>query len=595
MPRVGDTLEGRYEITKVLATGGMGVILRARHLRMGRDVAIKILHPHIAQEDHVVVRFEREVRLAQMLNHPNTIRLYDFGEAENGLIYVVMELLDGADLKEIIAAEGALPLGRAVELTMQVLDGLGEAHEQDFVHRDLKPSNIFVCQDRRGQDQVKILDFGIAKSLEEGGSDLTATGSICGTAAYVAPEYLHDPTPQKAADIYAVGLILLEMLTGRRAFSGTTTAQTLMMQMQRHIQVPRQIASTPLGEVIRRATSKEPAQRYQNADQMFQAMGAIVDSLPKDLRLSSHQVGDLLMPTSGASPGYSGSHGAPANDPAYQPDSSSSLPQANHTPPTGEHSSPALAQSAAEGGFEDDATLVTPFPSPMSASEEIALRAPEYTQDTMPGTASSGSAEKAKSKAIWAIVAVLVLGAGAVTAFVLTGSSTEEQPPIELGSATKDEGPGEQAAAPAKASGPAEKVEAPAEVVAEAEANSEPAPVAFRVDSAPEGAKVYRGDRLLGMTPLDHEFEPAELPVTVHLEKEGFEKARLEITEDAQETLSVELVELPQPKPELRAEERSERARKPAPKRSAKPAKPAKKPTPKDGEEDVDEFLDEYL
>ncbi|WP_168210464.1 serine/threonine-protein kinase [Persicimonas caeni] len=598
MPRVGDVLEGRYEIRQVLATGGMGVILRAKHLRMGREVAIKILHPHIAQEDHVVARFEREVRLAQMLNHPNTIRLYDFGEAENGLIYVVMELLEGADLKEVIAQEGPLPLGRAVEVTMQVLDGLGEAHEQDFVHRDLKPSNIFLTQDRRGQDQVKILDFGIAKSLEEGGSDLTATGSICGTAAYVAPEYLHDPTPQKAADVYAVGLILLEMLTGRRAFSGTTTAQTLMMQMQRHVQVPRRIAATPLGEVILRATHKEPAQRYQNADQMFEALEAIVDRLPADLRLRPTQVGELLRPQSGAFPGSKPPTAElPTHSPSHQQDSSSSLPQANQTPPTGEHSSPALGQPPAHD-IENDATLVTPFPSPKSPTPEPELRAPNYIQDTMPGTAATD--EKSKGKALWVVVAAVVLAAGAGAAYFATSSSDGEQAPIELGSQTAVEG--EEAKAPApEAIAVDDDEQAPALGEAGAEEGAEaendepvlPAPVEFSIESTPSGATVYAGDEPLGQTPLDHSFEPGALPMTLRFEKEGFETSSLEVTADSDKTQTVELAALPKPEPKPQVEKRPQRVNKPAP---STRQKPANKPKPKkEGEENVDEFLDEYL
>jgi serine/threonine-protein kinase len=599
MPRPGDVLEGRYEITKVLATGGMGVILQATHVRMGREVAVKILHPHIAQEDHVVARFEREVRLAQLLNHPNTIRLYDFGEAENGLVYVVMELLDGADLKEIIAEEGTLPLGRAVDLTMQVLDGLGEAHEQDFVHRDLKPSNIFVIKDRRGADEVKILDFGIAKSLEEGNGDLTATGSICGTAAYVAPEYLHDPTPKKAADVYAVGLILLEMLTGQRAFHGTTTAQTLMMQLQREVQVPRQLAATPLGEIIARAVSKDPAGRYQTADAMFQALGAVVDELPADLRLRTGQVGELLRPPTGS---ITGTAELPSGSHDQRQDSSTRLPQAGHTPPSGEHSSPEM------DAMDGDATLVTPFPAPLQSSNEIPLRAPDYSgapDDGREGTSHDWN----KILAITGGVAVVL--AAVVAVVFLTGPGDGDkrdgdgtESPIAIGSTDELPQPGAEATPSAD---PAAVVAVDEAVESEADESGEAGAVEFRIESLPPAATVLDDGDEIGQTPLSHTFEGDQLPRTLHLELDGFEEATLELSAESDKSQQVMLIEIDEPEQRPSTEKPTPSQPKPsgstsrpnkAPEKQSNrwPAKSSDKPDKsKDGEENVDEFLDEYL
>lgn len=575
MPRVGDVLEGRYRIIEVLATGGMGVILQAKHMRMGRDVAIKILHPHIAQEDNVVARFEREVRLAQMLNHPNTIRLYDFGEAENGLIYVVMELLEGADLKEIIAEEGPLSVGRSVELALQVLDGLGEAHEQDFVHRDLKPSNIFVTKDRRGDDLVKILDFGIAKSLEEGDADLTATGSICGTAAYVAPEYLHDPTPSRAADVYAVGLILLEMLTGKRAFYGTTTAQTLMMQMQREIQLPRPLAATPLGEVIACAAAKDASQRYQTADEMFQALSTIAGELPSDLRLRPQQVGELLRPPSGTFPGMGTNT---PNGAARQQDSSTSLPQANHTPPTGEHVTPSVDD------LSDDETLITPMPSPLDKThEEVPLRAPDYS------AAANEQSDGKKKRLVMIGGAVVVLAA--VAALGLSGVFSADEPnePAAPAASAQEQQIQPQPQSQAK---PAAAPAAEAGEGKEAAQEAEPKVVTaeFRIDSSPAGATVFDGEETLGTTPLDKSYQEAQLPRTLRVTKDGFQDATIELAADSGEDQQVMLVE--KTKAEPAAEERSERPEDPP---ASRRKQPAAKPKKKEGEEDVDEFLDEYL
>ncbi|MFP4600860.1 MAG: serine/threonine-protein kinase [Persicimonas sp.] len=295
VPQVGELLDERYRIKGVMATGGMGMILRAEQLPMERPVAIKVLHPHIAAENpELVGRFQREVRLAKELNHPNTIRLYDFGESDTGLVYVAMEYLEGADLKELLSEQGALPVGRALEITRQMLDGLAEAHAREFIHRDLKPSNVFVTTNRRGEDLVKLLDFGIAKSLEEGRSDLTATGAVCGTPSYVAPEYLLDQSPGKAADVYAVGLMLLEMLTGRKVFCGQAPVQTLMMQIKLDTPIPDDIAASPVGRVVARATYKAPQRRYADAEQMYEAVCEVIEQVGTPL--STRRMGHLDAP-----------------------------------------------------------------------------------------------------------------------------------------------------------------------------------------------------------------------------------------------------------------------------------------------------------
>lgn len=616
MPRVGDTLEGRYEISAVLATGGMGVILQARHVRMGRDVAVKVLHPHIAQEEAVVVRFEREVRLAQRLNHPNTIRLYDFGEAQNGLVYVVMELLEGADLKEIIAQEGPLSVGRAVDLTLQMLDGLGEAHDQDFVHRDLKPSNLFITSSRRGEDLVKILDFGIAKSLEDTASDVTATGSICGTAAYVAPEYLHNASPHKAADVYAVGLILLEMLAGKRVFQGSSTAQTLLMQMQRNVRVPDPIAATPLGQIIETATHKDPSRRYQDADAMYRAINAVVEQLPVDLRLRPEQVGEVLAPAQGPMPSAMGN---PAMTGAYaNGDSSSALPQAGHTPATGEQSSPRLREPVYED-FGGEETLITPQPTPFDAAGSAPnLNAPAPTPPAPSPPEASGSTKK-----IGLIVAAAVLILGGVLAALMMNSAGDEAAQDAAGSAEPAAPEGASAAAGAG-------VESGAESGAKSGAKSgdKPAAIEFHIESSPVGATVYAGEERLGQTPLDRSFERDALPATLRIEKDGFEPATVDLDVDADKTHSVMLLETPpstatdgaggqdgQPaasdEPGSAQQEAKTREAKVHTSGKSKPAQhkaSQKKASQKKashnksnkrgksgGDENVDEFLDEYL
>ncbi|QDG51791.1 PEGA domain-containing protein [Persicimonas caeni] len=284
LPHIGQVIDGRYRVESVIATGGMGVVLRAEHVAMEREVALKLLHPHIAATDATIVeRFHREVQLAKTLDHRNTIRLYDSGKTEEGLLFVAMEYLDGETLDELLARRGALRVWRAVDLTLQMLDGLAEAHARDFVHRDIKPSNVFVARNRRGEDVVKLLDFGIAKPLVDAGADLTGTGTICGTPNYVAPEYLRSEPIGKACDVYAVGLILLEMLCGQRVFEGDSPMETMTMRLQTRPQIPFLIEESPLAGVIRKAVAIQPEDRYADADEMYRALRPVAERLPAEL------------------------------------------------------------------------------------------------------------------------------------------------------------------------------------------------------------------------------------------------------------------------------------------------------------------------
>ncbi len=292
LPQPGEVIDGRYRLAETFASGGMGVIMRAEQLRTGRDVAVKLLHPHIASRPDFAARFMREVKVATLFDHPHIVRVYDVGETKAGGLYLVMELLEGEELKDIINREAPLTTGRVMDLGMQILDGLGEAHSREVVHRDLKPANVFVTTDRRDNETVKLLDFGIAKLVNSGDMQVTATGSFTGTPSYMAPEAMFEVEGinKKAADVYATGLVFLEMLTGRRVFEGKVLAQTLLQHLKRPVLIPQVIAETPLGEVLRRATAKHPDDRYADGDEMFNAMEKACRATPRDIRLSPGQI-----------------------------------------------------------------------------------------------------------------------------------------------------------------------------------------------------------------------------------------------------------------------------------------------------------------
>src|SRR4029079_14619545 len=214
-PLIGQTLADKYKIEKLIKQGGMGAVYRGKHVLMDKTVAIKVLKPSLAGDDAVVARFSREAKAASRISHPHAVVVTDFGEAENGVVFLVMEYLDGRTLKEIIALEGAFTLERAVEIVRQVAGALDAAHAQGVVHRDLKSDNIMLSQ-TNGGDWAKVLDFGIAKIQQAEGvndADITEANLVVGTPQYMSPEQgSHSGTLDARSDIYSLGVIVYEML-----------------------------------------------------------------------------------------------------------------------------------------------------------------------------------------------------------------------------------------------------------------------------------------------------------------------------------------------------------------------------------------------
>jgi serine/threonine-protein kinase len=304
-PKKGEQIDGRYRVEEVIGRGGMGCIVRARQLAMERDVAIKLLHPHVADDQETVARFKREVHLAKSLAHPNIIQYYDFGKLPDDSLYLVMELLEGCDLHQELRQKGNFGVHRAIDITLQILDGLVEAHSHKVIHRDLKPKNLFLQHNRRG-DHIKILDFGIAKSTQSAETAVTRTGVICGTPSYLAPEILITQDAGPASDLYAVGLILLEMLIGRRVFKADTMARTFFMQLRQPVPVPECLRNTPLHPFLMDSLAKHPDDRFQSAEEMMDELEVVRAQFHHDVRLSRDDIDSLVDSMTGSTPGMSG-------------------------------------------------------------------------------------------------------------------------------------------------------------------------------------------------------------------------------------------------------------------------------------------------
>jgi serine/threonine-protein kinase len=269
-PWIPAVLDDRYEIDRELGAGAAAVTVAALDRRLGRRVAIKILKPEDDRDQGFSARFAREARAAAAINHPHVVSVYDVGE-QGDLLYLVMQFVDGIDLKRLIERDGALPWRRAVEIAKAVLAGLAPIHEKGIVHRDIKPQNVLIGRD----GEVKVTDFGVAH-IERDGS-LTAVGTTVGTAAYMAPEQAqgHQPTP--AADVYAVGVMLYEMVTGRVPFDEPTSVATMLAHIQRAAPppiAPGGMEPIPDGvrQVIAQAMAKEPRSRFRTAAAMRGAL-----------------------------------------------------------------------------------------------------------------------------------------------------------------------------------------------------------------------------------------------------------------------------------------------------------------------------------
>ncbi len=279
-PLLGRTLDDKYLLEARLGLGGMGTVYRARHLLIDRAVAVKVLNRRFVEDEAAKARFRREAKAAGRLQHTNAVGVTDFGQTADGYVYIVMELLEGKTLRELLSKEAPLDVARSVSIMMQVSSAVAAAHDAGIIHRDLKPANIFIVQRSDVPALVKVLDFGIAKVAADSLDDddrmtLTQVGAMIGTPRYMSPEQCSGTPLTPAADVYSLGVILYEMLTGTVPFGGSTP---LAIAMKHSTETPRRpsefVPSIPqaLEDVVLHAMEKDPQQRPANADYFRQEL-----------------------------------------------------------------------------------------------------------------------------------------------------------------------------------------------------------------------------------------------------------------------------------------------------------------------------------
>ena len=272
-PLIGRTFDDKYLLEERLGIGGMGTVYRAKHLLIDRAVALKVLNPRFVEDAAAKARFRREAKAAGRLQHANAVGVTDFGETSDGYVYIVMELLEGKTLRDLLSKEAPIDVARAVSIALQISSAVAAAHEAGIIHRDLKPANIFVAQRSDAPAAIKVLDFGIAKLAADSLDDddrqtLTLVGAIIGTPRYMSPEQCNGDPLTPAADVYSLGVILYEMLTGTVPFSGSGP---IAIALKHSTEAPRSLReyvasiNPALEAVVMHALEKKPEDRPADA------------------------------------------------------------------------------------------------------------------------------------------------------------------------------------------------------------------------------------------------------------------------------------------------------------------------------------------
>jgi serine/threonine-protein kinase len=281
-PFIGrDILNGQFQILQKIGSGGMGAVYKALQPEMNRMVGVKILHPKLANRKDLVSRFRREARAMSQLTHPNTVKVFMFGELDDGSLYIIMEFLEGKNLNQTVRAEGPFSMERALPILIAVCGALDEAHKAGIIHRDLKPENIFLVQSSVQRDYPKVLDFGLAKvgerQMRPGSVILTQEGMVFGTPEFMSPEQAQGKVLTPGSDTYSLAVILYEVLTGKLPFE----AKSAMDYIQLHVtakptplsqRVPGRTFPALLDQIIDRALAKRPEDRFASAADFAAAM-----------------------------------------------------------------------------------------------------------------------------------------------------------------------------------------------------------------------------------------------------------------------------------------------------------------------------------
>ena len=560
--QIGQVVAERYEIRKHLGTGGFAKVYRAFDMRIERDVAIKFLNlrgMHVSDSAvyNILERFEREAKLAARIPHRNVVNIYDIGQVDEDPFkpFIVMELLQGMDMDQFMSTQGAMAPKRLLPLFVDCLDALGKAHEAGIVHKDLKPSNLFLSDPGQRSEALRIVDFGIAhiKGGGEGGSGgnrLTATGQILGTLQYLTPEYIASQIVSPALDVYQMGLILVELLTGRPVIETDNAFECLRIHTFGLLELPEYLLLSPLGPVLRQALESDHVQRYQDAaafaDALSQIPAEAIPATPDELKTT--RVAAVARASTSAPPvAVTSEHGRPttgelrADDPARMDLADTMAPQ-----PVSAFgaSSPAQAvQQAAPVGAALAAVAVArstdELAPPIASAREAHHHATSTSLDSVELDAPPAPAMNVKLIGGVLVVAILV-SLGVLIALLASKGDKQDppQPPVASTSdstvaapvAPRDVKPVAQPVAQptpdlgaAASAAAADMGQASSEVAPPVKPDASPAPPKGTVKLTvlpSDAAIIFKNRRVYGE--FSHTFGPKERSIKVRVEAPGY-------------------------------------------------------------------------
>jgi len=410
---IGEVLSGRYRVLERLGEGGHGFVYRGVDLANNGVVAVKVMHNQdMTGAD--LERFEREAELARRLRHPNIAQLLGFG-LESDTPYLVFELVEGRPLSDLLKRVGALPGERVARIVLQVLRGLAEAHAVGIVHRDIKPANIMVVDRRALGEEVKLVDFGVAKSLRTNTRVITQAGEVPGTPSYMSPEHVESRPVAPSTDLFSLGLVMAEALTGKKVYGGSAIDVLLELVSPDPVPLPPEIRSSPLGPVIERATRKRMEERYQSAPQMLRDVELVLGgavSVP-----TSNPAYSQSYPAQGSSPALSSSphHAVPHSNPAFGGSSPALSSSPHHAVP---HSNPAFGGSSPALSSSPVHAIpgsASPFQSipPTSAGPQVPHSSPvlsHHSYSLPPSYPTAPSGPRSRRTTQMALLAVVAAG-----------------------------------------------------------------------------------------------------------------------------------------------------------------------------------------
>ncbi len=534
---VGKTLAGRYELGALLGQGGMGTVYRATDSQMSeRVVAVKVLAPHLVSDEKQVIRFEQEARAANQLRHPNTISVLDFGRDPAGHIFMVIEFLTGEDLTAILR-RGRVDVERALYIMRQVCKSLAEAHSKGIVHRDLKPDNIFVCEIYGEKDFVKVIDFGIAKFLEDENANLTQAGKMFGTPRYLSPEQAQGKRLDNRSDLYSLGVILFECVTGRPPF----TADEPIAVAIKHVQeeppaldevAPDIVVPEAVDALIFKLLQKRPENRHQNAEAVVMSIDEAMLGLQGATRAGNYTPAAAMTPARPSTIPPASEEATRAMESISTDDSEPEKTVAiDHVGDVPVPATEAEATVAMDTGAARAAAVASEATVALDTLDAATvLRPPSPAARPAPPPPQAPPQESGSNQTLIVLLILAVLAVGAVVAVAMQNGGGESTPKTAIAAVPKAPEPKvdherirKEAAEAARKAIEAERKKAAAEDARKKAAEKHK----VVIESTPPGARIFFNNMELGTTPYEKQLTVKDPDAVYVVKLDGYEDLEL--------------------------------------------------------------------